>query len=902
MSDQTIKFDVIVEKQSDDVIFEGTYDNVILLSESKVVIKGKVNAVNIEAAAELEISPDGEVTYLVVSNKGKGAVIAGEGSVKNATIEANDVTLETRKTKIIIDETVDRVMIGGEVVLGGTIVFVDDQGNIVKPGNENSYNDSPGTLPASDNTYYVATTGSDTTGDGSKNNPWRTIQKAADTMVAGDTTVIREGIYEETVKPSQSGEEGKAITYKAADGEKVVVSGADTVTGWEELPDTSEFAWAQNKPIYRAYIGTDLATTTYPKIDGTVGTKQLALDVYVQNSNGIEQQMNQARYPNMQADKLYDKLELDNYGALVDGGMTFAEFNGENKPNDYWKDATIMYTGSHVRWSAQTSIITGSVNNRVTFDAPLAKEWHRIAAPQSRFYIFNKLEELDAQTEWHYEDGYLYLWAPNDADLTAGAAPKVSIKQRKWAFDLSNKDYINIEGIQVFGASANLEDAHYNVISDTQFKYISSDPWIHFTYSRGGWGDHATISPWWDSTWTDVGVYIGGSHNVLENSLLENSFGDVVTVKGSNNTVRNNIMRNGNSNVTEAGVLSVIGSNHDILGNTMYNAGRSVLQFNFVQGSRLMYNDIYNSGKLSKDLGVAYCYITDGKGTEIAYNWVHDNLAEGAGAGIYLDNGSSNFILHHNVTWNAETMEGIFLNSPAVNHQIYNNTLVNSHGGSGSAVGINSPMENVKVYNNLSTNLPITLGNDQKNNVRYENPLFAGEIFDALNVSNTPVYDLVKSSKDLKGDVFALEANSPAINKGIAIDGFTDYVTDGTPDAGAYEYGQEVWIAGHTADVSHLGSNNKEIIYPEMRRYNNTDGELVFNNKWYYNPFHAGTGYFFHDRMIAGAKPETNNHGDSRFVDIGDDIGAALAFTFKGRDITLYGGRGPDFGQVKKLH
>ncbi len=47
-------------------------------------------------------------------------------------------------------------------------------------------------------TYYVSTTGSDTTGTGSSGNPWRQPQKCVSTgtpLVAGDTCIIRDGTY-----------------------------------------------------------------------------------------------------------------------------------------------------------------------------------------------------------------------------------------------------------------------------------------------------------------------------------------------------------------------------------------------------------------------------------------------------------------------------------------------------------------------------------------------------------------------------------------------------------------------------------------------------------------------------------------------------------------------------------
>ena len=46
--------------------------------------------------------------------------------------------------------------------------------------------------------YYVATNGNDAN-PGTLSQPWRTIQKAANTVSAGDTVYIREGTYNEYV-------------------------------------------------------------------------------------------------------------------------------------------------------------------------------------------------------------------------------------------------------------------------------------------------------------------------------------------------------------------------------------------------------------------------------------------------------------------------------------------------------------------------------------------------------------------------------------------------------------------------------------------------------------------------------------------------------------------------------
>jgi len=78
---------------------------------------------------------------------------------------------------------------------------------------------------AAGNIYYVAPDGNDE-GPGTIDLPWRTIQHAADTLVAGDTVYIRAGTYSERVLPQHSGSPGSEITYAAYPGETATMDGA----------------------------------------------------------------------------------------------------------------------------------------------------------------------------------------------------------------------------------------------------------------------------------------------------------------------------------------------------------------------------------------------------------------------------------------------------------------------------------------------------------------------------------------------------------------------------------------------------------------------------------------------------------------------------------------------------
>jgi hypothetical protein len=74
-------------------------------------------------------------------------------------------------------------------------------------------------------TYYVAPNGSNSNA-GTENQPWRTIQKAADNMIAGDIVYMKAGIYNERIIPKNSGSVNNYIVYSAFPGDVVTIDGS----------------------------------------------------------------------------------------------------------------------------------------------------------------------------------------------------------------------------------------------------------------------------------------------------------------------------------------------------------------------------------------------------------------------------------------------------------------------------------------------------------------------------------------------------------------------------------------------------------------------------------------------------------------------------------------------------
>lgn len=81
--------------------------------------------------------------------------------------------------------------------------------------------------------YYVATKGNDAN-PGTLAAPWKTIQKAADTLQPGDTVFVRRGTYKGLVTINVSGVPGAPITFTNYANEKPVIDGSGIVPPEED--------------------------------------------------------------------------------------------------------------------------------------------------------------------------------------------------------------------------------------------------------------------------------------------------------------------------------------------------------------------------------------------------------------------------------------------------------------------------------------------------------------------------------------------------------------------------------------------------------------------------------------------------------------------------------------------
>ncbi|MEA5573562.1 right-handed parallel beta-helix repeat-containing protein [Calothrix sp. UHCC 0171] len=605
------------------------------------------------------------------------------------------------------------------------------------------------------NYYIVAPTGSDKN-PGTIDRPFKTIQKCATVVQPGETCWLRAGIYREEVRPGVSGTAEAPITFAAYKNEDVTISGTEAVEGWNTYRNS----------IYRRQVS--LPVNGYRDIDF------FANQVFI---NG--EMMPEARFPNMDEKRDFLRPALIGGGVKSQGGL-LASIENKEIPHlsEGWTGAKVW---TNEWYTTRTGTITGGTAGKLT--AKMTAPWDRGGF---WFYLFGKLELLDNPGEWFYDykSQTLYLWAPDSKIPT-----KVEVKQRNFAFDLSDRSYISLRNLNLFANTITTSDRSTNIVIDgIRGKYVSH----HMTLpplpksEQAPNSDNGLIVA---SHAHDTGIQLRGNSHTLKNSIIEWSSGNGVLLEGKNHTVTNNIITNSNYMVSYAAPVRINGTGHQITHNTISRAGRDAINIDWhtagtdARNIEIAYNDISRFGMLSTDLGAIYicCYINL-EGGSIHHNWIRDTQAFSpfwGTRGIYLDLESFNSTIHHNVVWNltgGKDNHNLLVGSPRGYERVFNNTFMGDVVMGGGSI---------EARNNIFAASKTITANKQSNN---------------LFINNNPKFSQppTKEAKSLPD--FSLKSNSPAIDAGVIIPGITENFVGDAPDIGAYERGTPIWKAGSTLE------------------------------------------------------------------------------------------------------
>ena len=351
-------------------------------------------------------------------------------------------------------------------------------------------------------TYYVdQSTGDDDNYPGTEALPFATIGHATALALPGDTIIVKAGIYRESPPLTNSGQAGNPITLTAATGERVVVSGADRLTGWTQCDATT----AKGNP--------NAANIYY--VDIAYKPARLAQDEY---------DLQKARVPN---DGWY----------ICEGGdvNTMTDTANLTGPDDYWVGAEIFFWDTNITAQYQRDIINyDSATQTITVD----KVWNSTQVPEAgkdRYYLMNKVELIDGEGDWVAEDlngdGSLwrvYLWA-NGGGNPDGAMIEAS-RPGSFVIGLGTRSYWIFDGLEIrhgaghgIGTWSSGGDGH-NTIQNCS---------IHHNGGTGIYGRYNDYSVYRNNfvAFNDYGMTNGGSSYVTieGNEVCRNGVDGILT-------------------------------------------------------------------------------------------------------------------------------------------------------------------------------------------------------------------------------------------------------------------------------------------------------------------------------------------------------------------------------------
>lgn len=583
-------------------------------------------------------------------------------------------------------------------------------------------------------TYYVSNLGDDTN-PGSLLQPLKTIQKAADIMVSGDICFIREGIYREGVIIKKDN-----TTYQSFPNEKVFVTGTDEIQLTRDV-------------LTGRYSGNQLTQV---------------LQLFYQGSR-----MNIARYPNEDGD-MYTTSDWANTITKSPVGSNANVILPETFPDNYWVGGYYIGLNSsdgNAHSAARGTVVSGT-SNEITCST-LNYFWQNNAAPcvgKGKGYIINHKNALDSPNEWFWDNSLktLSFIAPSNVNSNSII---VEGRTRIYGFDLSNRLQVSVKNINFKAASILVKGSESCTIDSCTVRYPA--PFACWTVQDWGRYDDGSF-----------GVYLSGYNNILKNSYIYGSWFNCVTLDGNKNRLENCIVEESNWGAQRSCLVLAIGSYTEILNNTLRTAGRDGIDMGnnswiakYGKNATIKYNHITDIGKLNSDCGTIYTNHQSVNNpvanTEIAYNYLSTgNQQAHLRTGVYIDNASSGYLVHHNIINNCS--EGVRPNLEGKLNQIYNNTIVNCHAAFARMIS-NLTGIDCKVYNNFMDR-PLFATNDNKNN--YITTTINSHLNDVDN-----------------GD-FRLKARSAAIDYGLAISGITTNATGAAPDAGAIEFGENMPVYG----------------------------------------------------------------------------------------------------------
>lgn len=597
---------------------------------------------------------------------------------------------------------------------------------------------------------------------GTQSSPWCTVSKAATTMVAGDTTYIRTGIYRETLTPTNSGSSGSPITYKNFDSETATISGADLVTNWISLggvESTGVFSTGFETGGTSDFTSTTADSGNTVAVDTTIkshGSYSLKASFGGTNENAranktISSQTNvYARlYFYLSSDFAIPSADQRVDLMLLREGTTATHLRLavlRNSSNQYYIKVDQLYPSTTAIYAGTAGEITKEnwhyveLNYKVDASVGGSQVWLDGTSKGSNFAtntsgsVISRVEiggnsagQVAPSGGAIYMDDFRVNTSQNGAFTAEGDSTIYRASGVNWTVGevyendtkLTSKDSVaNITGSGQWYYDTTPNYLYLRSLTDTDPDNVTID--VPNRSQAAVFSSHSYITL--DGLTLkharqsgQAGVKLTSSNNIIiKNSIVEKNAGSgIYLITSDNNTIQNNIIRS-NYRQFGGGIRLENGSdNNQILTNTITGDGLSggngmTLCGDSSCGSDGNDNNLISGNTMSNFYDTCAYFDTNNNGNIVEKNRCYDVYRQSdsqGGNGIHLALGSSNNIVRNNIIHDLER-HGISIRSDDVynstGNKIYNNTIYNTGSTSGSCINVQGTNTGIEIYNNIA--------------------------------------------------------------------------------------------------------------------------------------------------------------------------------------------------------
>jgi parallel beta-helix repeat protein len=459
---------------------------------------------------------------------------------------------------------------------------------------------------AAPTTFYVDPNGNDTTGDGSKANPFATPGRAQQAMQQSSTktTIIDAGTYYLTTPLAlTSADNGE--TWQAASGASAVLSGGEVLTGWTSQGDGIYTATAAQP------VGLDLTISD---------VRQTAADI---GYNPLQ--------PYISGWRIVNPSQACTTGATI--SVLPADLTASVKPG-----AVVQVISDHRYSDNFTTIVSvDAANNTITLANPISDGANcNQPGHTSSWRVLNDPADLSVAGQFAYDPSTskVYLQPVNSGTL---ATDTVVAAQLSTLISLTNVSGITISGLTLSDTTSD-KNAYSGAFTD-QLAAI-----------KGVGLSNSTIS---GNTFLNVGngISLSGSSN---NTITGNTFnqlggsGMFLVANSNHNSITKNILTGlGSINAGSTGIHIENSASDTIDSNTINGSGRWGIDLYPLDGVSLTgnvvsNNTIQNTSQQTNDTGAVYSYAGNIAGHVMENTTITGNRIENVG-GLDRD-GSGNYV------------------------------------------------------------------------------------------------------------------------------------------------------------------------------------------------------------------------------------------------------------------